>query len=63
MNTEILNALIEKRRAESAPDVSALVEALEGIMRVEARGRIMPVGAEWDAARAALAAYRQGGGE
>lgn len=33
---------------------STLVAALEGLMRVEAGGRIMPIGAEWDAARAAL---------
>lgn len=36
-------------------DVAGLVDALEGIMRVEARDRVMPVGAEWDAARAAIA--------
>lgn len=30
-------------------------EALEGLMRVESRGRIMPIGKEWDAARKALA--------
>lgn len=35
-----------------------LYEALEGIMRAEARDRVMPAGAEWDAARAALAKAR-----
>lgn len=44
------------------PGVSTLVESLEGLMRVEARDRIMPVGTEWDAARAALAAYHKQGG-
>lgn len=40
------------RLIAAAPE---LLEALAGLMRVEARDRIMPVGAEWDAARAAIA--------
>lgn len=32
-----------------------LREALEGLMALESRGRIMPIGKEWDAAREALA--------
>lgn len=32
----------------------ALREALEALMEVERRGRLMPIGAAWDAARAAL---------
>lgn len=42
----------DARLISAAPE---LLEALEGIMRVEARDRVMPVGAEWDAARAAIA--------
>ncbi len=33
----------------------ALADALEKLMELERRGRVMPIGAEWDAARAALA--------
>lgn len=64
---EHLNAKVRRQKdalrqieRKPTPDVSALVEALEGIMRVEARDRVMPVGAEWDAARAALASYHKG---
>jgi hypothetical protein len=32
------------------------MEALDGLMEVEKRGRLMPFGREWDAARAALSA-------
>ena len=32
-----------------------LLEALEGLMALESRGRIMPIGKEWDAARAVIA--------
>lgn len=35
-------------------EVAALRKALEGLMQLESRGRVMPIGAEWDAARAAL---------
>ena len=31
-----------------------LLEALEGLMALESRGRLMPIGREWDAARAAI---------
>lgn len=62
MNTEILNALIEKRRAESAPDVSALVEALEDIAQWSERWT-SPGHPVATIARKALAVYRQGGGE
>lgn len=33
-----------------------LLEALDGLMELERRGRLMPIGREWDAARAAIAA-------
>jgi len=36
----------------AAPD---LLAALDGLMTLESRGRIMPIGKEWDAARAAIA--------
>lgn len=36
----------------AAPD---LLTALDGLMALESRGRIMPIGKEWDAARAAIA--------
>jgi hypothetical protein len=32
-----------------------LLEALEALMELERRGRLMPIGREWDAARAAIA--------
>jgi len=51
----------EAKPAPAAPDVAGLVEALEGLMRLESRGRVMPVGAEWDAARQALAAFHREG--
>jgi hypothetical protein len=35
-----------------------LLEALEGLMELEKRGRIMPIGREWDAARAAIKAAK-----
>lgn len=38
----------------AAPAHDELVAALEGLMALESRGRIMPIGREWDAARAAL---------
>jgi len=34
--------------------IARLEEALVGLMEVERRGRVMPIGREWDAARAAL---------
>lgn len=34
--------------------IRELEEALEGLMELERRGRLMPIGREWDAARAAL---------
>ena len=34
--------------------IEVLTEALSGLMNSESRGRIMPIGKEWDAARAAL---------
>lgn len=36
----------------AAPD---LLTALEALMQLESRGRVMPVGKEWDTARAAIA--------
>lgn len=36
----------------AAPD---LLDALNKLMALESRGRVMPVGREWDAARAAIA--------
>ena len=36
----------------AAPD---LLAALESLMDIESRGRIMPIGKEWDSARAAIA--------
>lgn len=45
-------SIADARLIAAAPK---LLKALEGIMRVEARDRIMPVGAEWDAARAVIA--------
>lgn len=35
-----------------------LFNALESLMALESRGRIMPIGKEWDQARAALAKAR-----
>ena len=35
-----------------------LEKALEGLMDLESRARVMPAGPEWDAARAALAKAR-----
>lgn len=40
------------RLIAAAPE---LLEALIGLMELESRGRIMPIGKEWDAARAAIA--------
>jgi hypothetical protein len=40
------------RLIAAAPE---LLEALDGLMTLESRGRIMPIGKEWDAARAAIA--------
>ena len=45
----------------ATPDVAGLVEALKGLMRLESRDRVMPVGAEWDAARQALATFHSEG--
>lgn len=39
-------------KAIGAPD---LLQALRDLMALESRGRIMPIGKEWDAARAAIA--------
>lgn len=41
----------QKRRADCYPD---LLGALQGLMQVESRGRVMPAGQEWDNARAAI---------
>jgi hypothetical protein len=49
------DAFNRARLIASAPD---LLEALEGLMALESRGRIMPIGKEWDKARAAIAAAR-----
>ena len=38
--------------------VTALADALEKLMELERRNRVMPIGREWDAARAALALAR-----
>ena len=35
--------------------VDDLLEALHGLMAAESRGRVMPIGKAWDAARAAIA--------
>jgi hypothetical protein len=35
--------------------IGELRQALEGLMALESRGRVMPIGREWDAARAAIA--------
>ncbi len=40
------------RLMTAAPE---LLEALQGLMELESRGRLMPVGSEWNAARAAIA--------
>lgn len=37
--------------------IAELVGALKGLMLHESRSRIMPIGIEWDAARAAIAKY------
>lgn len=42
----------DARLIAAAPD---LLEALDALMSLESRGRLMPVGKEWDAARAAIA--------
>lgn len=59
-----LRAAVAKQNAElrSLRDALALArshigelrEALEGLMELERRDRFMPIGREWDAARAAL---------
>ena len=54
-------ALTPQPAPTAAQDVEGLVEALEGLMRLESRGRIMPVGPEWDAARSAIASHQGGG--
>jgi hypothetical protein len=41
----------QNRILEAAP---ALLEALEELMELESRGRFMPIGKEWDKARAAI---------
>lgn len=44
--------------AHPSPDQEVMrgaLEALEGLMELERRGRLMPIGREWDAARAAIA--------
>lgn len=43
------------RLIAAAPE---LLAALDGLMASESRGRIMPIGKEWDAARAAIAKAR-----
>lgn len=39
---------------ESNKQRDELLAALKGLMDLESRGRIMPIGAEWDKARAAI---------
>jgi hypothetical protein len=46
--------LYDAQVASHAAEVEALRSALQGLMDLESRGRIMPIGREWDAARAAL---------
>ena len=46
----------DARLIAAAPD---LLAALDGLMTLESRGRIMPIGKEWDAARAARAKARE----
>lgn len=38
----------------SSARIARLEEALRGLMEVESRGRVMPIGREWNAARSAL---------
>lgn len=42
----------DARLIAAAPD---LLQALGDLMNLESRGRVMPIGKEWDAARAAIA--------
>lgn len=50
-----LSAEQEKADARLIAAAPELLEALKKLMDLESRGRIMPIGAEWDAARAAIA--------
>lgn len=43
-----------ERISQLETQVAELREALEGLMALESRGRVMPIGAEWDNARATL---------
>jgi len=47
------NLVMQVRIAEEQRD--ELLSALSGLMRVENHDRIIPIGKEWDAARAAIA--------
>lgn len=42
-------------RPDQLKTVQRIRDALEGLMALEARDRLMPIGREWDAARAAFA--------
>lgn len=52
-------AIVQTEESEANAKLIAaapeLLDALEGLMALESRDRVMPIGAEWDAARAAIA--------
>jgi hypothetical protein len=50
---KLLEAIAAVSRPEQAKETD-LLAALKGLMALESRGRIMPIGREWDAARAAV---------
>jgi hypothetical protein len=50
---KLLEAIAAVSRPEQAKEAE-LLAALQGLMELEKRGRVMPIGREWDAARAAV---------
>lgn len=50
-----LSEMIDKELDAITDQRDELLAALQELMQIESRGRIMPIGKEWDNARAAIA--------